>query len=48
MKMIFEILTATGDDDLVTVLIDVNTFNTIMKQIVVQAWRTPYTEEEDE
>lgn len=31
MKMIFEILTATGDDDLVTVLMDVDTFNQIMK-----------------
>lgn len=46
--MIFEILTATGDDDLVTVLMDVDTFNNIMKQIVVQAWRTPYNNEEDE
>lgn len=46
--MIFEILTATGDDDVVTVLMDVDTFNNIMKEIVVQAWRTPYTNEEDE
>lgn len=46
--MIFEILTASGDDDLVTVLMDVDTFNQIMKQIVITAWRTPYNEEEDE
>lgn len=46
--MIFEILTATGDDDIVTVLMDVDTFNNIMKQIIVQAWRSPYTKDEEE
>lgn len=47
MKMIFEVL-ATADDETIIVSMDVNTYNNIMKQIVVQAWRTPYNKEEDE
>lgn len=45
--MIFEVL-ATADDETLIVSMDVDTFNNIMKEIVVQARRTPYTEEEDE
>lgn len=45
--MIFEVL-ATADDETLIVSMDVDTFNNIMKEIVVQALRTPYTKEEDE